>query len=118
MANVPATAKAPQDHKTKKYEEIEITIGEGDDARVIPGRRVTVQGLTLTVQERALNDYRVVRLFAKNEMSSNIQALEMIIGSEQHDLIVEKFSDEDGFADSEAVGEFTMELFKALSPNS
>lgn len=117
----PDGVKAPQDHKKKAaYEEVEVTLGEGEDARTIPARRVTVQGLTLTVEERRLNDYRVTRMMAKarkGDMLSNIDLLDFLL-ADQHEQVVETCADDDGFTSQEAVGEFVKNLFEALAPNS
>lgn len=123
MATKPATAKKPADHQAPKpkVEKVEVTVGDGEAARSIPARRVTLKGLTLTVQERALQDYRIVKLFARQgerNAVANVQALDIMLGAEQHDQVAALFQDEDGYVDQEAVGEYTMELFKALAPNS
>lgn len=119
-----AAPKKPQDHQEKeikpKVKKIDVTIGDGETERIIPARQVTLDGVTVTVQDRALNDYRVPTLLARggeNFMSANIQALDIILGAEQHDMVAERFQDEDGYVDQEKVGEFTAALLKALAPN-
>lgn len=126
MPTRPAGAKAPQDHQpkaTSSYEEVEVVVGTDDDGNDIvkAARKFVLHGLTLTVEERALNDYRVARLMAKarkGDGTAGVDVLDILLGEEQHDQVAALFADADGYVDGEAIGNFTVEMFRALSPNS
>lgn len=131
MPNIPAGAKTPQDHQTKtecpSFEVVDVEVPDGVDeneqpkTRKVPGKRVTVDGLTVDIQDRAANDYRVARLMSKARKGdglAGVEVLEIMLGEEQHDAVVEKYTDGDGFVDSEKVAEFTVGMFEALNPNS
>lgn len=125
MPTKPAGAKTPQDHQPKtekpKVEKIEVTIGEGDSERSIPAKRVTIDGLTVTIQDRALNDYRVIQMLARGgegNAMANARAMDLILGEDQHNTAAKHFEDEDGYIDQEAFGKFTGDLFSAVAPNS
>ena len=125
MPNIPKGAKTPEDHKTAGpgYEDVDITVGEDEDGNPITrkARKIHLHGLDLVVEERALNDYRVVRLMArarKGDGTAGVEVLDVILGEKQHDQVAAAFADEDGYVDQGAVGNFTVDMFKALAPNS
>lgn len=131
MPTIPEGATAPQDRKTKSkapsYEEVQIDVPNGVDddgnptTRKVPGKRVTVDGLKVDIQDRAASDYRVARLMSKARKGdglAGVEVLDIMLGEEQHEAVAAKYTDDDGFIDSEKIGEFTVSMFEALNPNS
>lgn len=131
MPNIPEGATVPQDRKTKaegpSFEVVEIEVPDGVDendkpkTRTVPGKRVIVDGLTIDIQDRAANDYRVARLMSKARKGdglAGVEVLDIMLGEEQHEEVVAKYTDADGFVDSEKVAQFTVDMFGALNPNS
>lgn len=115
--------KPPTDHKPKtpKYETVDVEVGDGENTRTIPARRADVLGLTLTIEERRLNDYRVSNLMAKarrGDPAAGVEALIIIVGEDQHEQIMEHCADDEGFISQEDIGDFITAMFKAVSPNS
>lgn len=131
MPTIPEGAAAPQDRKTKSeapsYEEVQIEVPNGVDddgnpkSRTVPGKRITVDGLRVDIQDRAASDYRVARLMAKARKGdglAGVEVLDIMLGEKQHEAVAAKYTDDDGFVDSEKIGEFTVSMFEALNPNS
>lgn len=131
MPNIPEGATVPQDRKTKtddpSYEEVQIDVPNGVDddgnpkTRKVPAKRVTVDGLTIDIQDRAASDYRVARLMSKARKGdglAGVEVLDIMLGEQQHEAVAAKYTDDDGFVDSEKVAEFTVSMFEALNPNS
>lgn len=131
MPKIPEGATLPQDRKTKtegaSYEEVQIDVPNGVDGdgnpktRKVAAKRVTVDGLMIDIQDRAASDYRVARLMSKARKGdglAGVEVLDIMLGEQQHEAVAAKYTDEDGFVDSEKVAEFTVSMFEALNPNS
>ena len=119
-----ATPKKPQDHKPKapQAEKIQITIGDGGDARTVPGRRVTVRDVTVEVADEVMDDFEVLDQLNKIEGDNNPAAfaglLRALVGDEFRRVLDELRDPVTGRVKVETGIEFVMELFQALDPNS
>ncbi|MDF2578435.1 MAG: hypothetical protein K0S49_14 [Microbacterium sp.] len=123
MANVPAGAKTPEDHKPKtaKTEKVTVTLGEGDEAREAPALRVTVRGIEVTVLEEALNDFEVlddIRAAQDQRDASRAPSLLRRITGDQYATILDGLRGPNGRVTVQDGTEFVFELFRALNPNS
>lgn len=126
MPKIPEGAKAPQDHQDKagpKYEEVEVTLNEGtDDERKVPARRVTVDGVTVTVPEEALDDFEVLDASSRlqqQDPSALTALLRLLVGNDWSRIMQElKASASTGRVNVETGAKFVNDLLGALNPNS
>ncbi|MCC2031832.1 hypothetical protein [Microbacterium allomyrinae] len=123
MANVPAGAKTPEDHKPKtaKPEKITVTVGEGDDARELPALRVTVHDIEVTVLEEALNDFEVLDQSAQlqdRNAAAFPRLLRLLVGDDDWRRILDELRGVNGRVAVEDGVAFVSDLMQALNPNS
>ena len=120
------TIKQPQDHLPKvekpKVESVEVEVGEGDGARTVPAKRTTIQGITVTVTDEALDDFELLDDLHAIDVDKNASRfpslLRRLIGDDYKAVM-------DGLRDK-ATGrvkvmsgtKFIRELLGALNPNS
>lgn len=120
------TAKKPQDHKPKaekpKAEPVEITLGTGDAERTVPGKRVTIGGITIEVPDEALDDFEVLDALARLQDNHDGSAVPTIfrrlLGDDARRVLGELRDPVTGRVPVERATVFTMGIFEALAPNS
>lgn len=97
-----AEKKTPQDHK------------DADGPR-----DVDIDGLTVTVDSRLMNDWRFVRMLrsADSDTLAIVDVVDRVFG-DQMPAIEAHLADEDGFVDAEKVGDFLRQALEAAAPNS
>lgn len=117
-----AAPKKPQDHKAKaaKAEKIKLTIGKGDDAREVAGFRVTVDDITVELEQDALNDWEFLEDVAdlQNGDGAKSVSLSRRLLGDAYTEIKENFRDDrTGRVDSVKFQEFVQGVLEAV-PNS
>lgn len=117
-----AAPKKPQDHKPKsaKAEKIKLMVGEGDDAREVEGFRITLEGVTVELEQDALNDWEFLEDVADLQNGDGAKSVSLsrrLFGAAYSD-IKENFRDErTGRVDSVKFQEFVQGVLEAV-PNS
>jgi hypothetical protein len=132
------TARKPQDHQVKvvedetalPYEEITMKVFDGFEEdgktqkwREVPGRRATVQGVTVEVPEEAFDDFELIddlSLLDEGEDEAMLRLpsiLRRLIGP-GYRSVYPALRNEHGRITSERGTEFVMDLVKSLNPNS
>ncbi|WP_119697044.1 hypothetical protein [Microbacterium halotolerans] len=119
----PAAAKKPQDRKPKAPEKVEITLGEGDDKRVVPGHRVTVEGITLEVPDEAMDDFEILDDFrtarAEEDPTAFPSILRRLVGETEYRRVIAELRDPATGRVTISRGiDFVNGIFGALNPNS
>ncbi len=125
MANTPKGAKAPQDHQPKsekpKVEKIDITLGEGDEARTVSGRRVTLQGIEVSVPDEALDDFELLddirAVQDQSDPSRMPSLLRRIIVPGEYRAVLDALRGPNGRVSVEDGSKFVLELFRSLNPS-
>ena len=126
MADKPKNVAQPQDHKPKSekphVDTVEITLGDGDDARTVPARRVSLRGIVVTVPEEALDDFEVLddirAVQDANDPSRMPALLRRLVSAEDYKRVIDALRGPNGRVKIEDGAQFVMELFGALNPNS
>ena len=118
--------KKPQDHLEKvvkpKVESVEITVGAGEEARKIPAKRTTIQGITVTIADEALDDFELLDDLRAVDVDRNVSrlpsVLRRLVGDDYQPVL-------DGLRDKttkrvsvEAGSIFIRSVIEALNPNS
>lgn len=121
-----STIKQPQDHLEKvekaKVETVEVTVGEGEDARTIPAKRTIIHGITVTVLDEALDDFELLDDLRAVDVDHNVSrlpsVLRRLVGDDYQAVL-------DGLRDKvtkrvsvEAGSTFIRSVIEALNPNS
>lgn len=113
--------KQPQDHQAKapKVENVEVTIGAGDDARVLPARRVTINGTTVTVANEALDDFELLDDLSQLEdgKASRLPSVARRLFGDDYRSILDELRGPNGRVQIERATEFIRDVFGALNPN-
>lgn len=113
----------PEDHKQKtvKPEVVTITLGEGDAAREVPGKRVTVDGVTVDVPDEALDDFETlddIRAVQDQKDASRLPSLLRRIVGDDYRKVIEQLRDPvTGRVTVERGSQFVLGLFEAVAPN-
>lgn len=113
-----AAPKKPADHKPK-VEKVEITVGEGDDARTIPARRVVVRGITVTVPDEALDDFELLDELAQleDQKATRLPSVARRLFGDDYRSILDELRGPNGRVPIEAASTFIADVFGALNPN-
>lgn len=111
----PAERPAPQDHKPKA-EKPTVKKVEG-------GKEVTFKGITVTVDDEALDDFELLddlRALDEDQNASRLPVvLRRLVGKDGYKTVMDGLRDEKtGRVSGEAGGEFVAEILGALAPNS
>jgi hypothetical protein len=122
MSNI----KQPQDHLEKavkpKVETIEVTVGEGDDKRTIPARRTTIQGITVTIPDEALDDFELLDDLRAIDVERNISRfpalLRRLVGNDYKSVMDGLRDKTTGRVGVKSGSLFVKEVLEALNPNS
>lgn len=130
MPTTPAAAKAPQDRQPKtvkpKVEKTEVTLGEGDDARTVPARRVTMpvapaKDITVIIADEALDDFEVlddIRAVQDANDASRLPSLLRRLVGDQYRTVLDQLRGPNGRVTTSDGAQFVLDLFQALNPNS
>jgi len=120
------TPKQPHDHKAKtekpKVDTVDITVGEGDNARTVKARRVAIRGIVVTVPDDALDDFEVlddVRAVQDQDDASRLPSLlRRLVGDDDYRRVMTALRGDTGRVSVEAGSTFVLDLFGALNPSS
>lgn len=77
----------------------------------------TFYGVEVEVQKRLLRDWRLQRMIGrtqKGDIDAAASILDFLIGAEKHEQIIEAIIEQDGWCDSDKIGELTKDLFEAV----
>ena len=121
-----STIKQPQDHLAKvekaKVETVEVTVGEGDDARTIPAKRTIIQGITVTIPDEALDDFELLddlRAIDVDRNASRFPSLLRRLVGDDYRVVIDSLRDTvTGRVPVASGSKFVTELLGALNPNS
>lgn len=121
-----STIKQPQDHLPKvekpKVESVEVTIGEGDGARTVPAKRTTIQGITVTVLEEALDDFELLDDLRAVDVDKNVSRLPAVLRrlvGDGYQAVLDGLRDKGtGRVSIEAGSVFIRSVIEALNPNT
>lgn len=129
MATRPTAAKAPQDHQPKtikpKVEKVETVLGEGDDARTVSARQVTMpvapdKSVVVVVADEALDDFEVlddIRAVQDQNDASRLPSLLRRLVGEQYRTVLDQLRGPNGRVSTSDGAQFVLDLFQALNPN-
>ncbi len=129
MAEAKKDVKQPEDHKPKvnkpKVEKVDVEVieGEGDDQkkRLAPARRVTVQGLSVTVTDEAVDDFEFLddlrALNDTNDPSRMPSMLRRMVGDDYRRVMESLRDPKTGRVSIEAGSTFVLALIEALNPS-
>lgn len=129
MAEAKKDVKQPEDHKPKvdkpKVEKVDVEVieGEGDDQkkRLVPARRVTVQGLSVTVTDEAVDDFEFLddlrALNDTNDPSRMPSMLRRMVGDDYRRVMESLRDPKTGRVSIEAGSTFVLALIEALNPS-
>lgn len=114
---VPDGAKQPEDHKPK------VEVAKPTVKKVKGGREVTHQGITVTVEDDALDDFELMgelRLMQDSEDPSYMPGILMrLLGREQTKAVTDALRNpETGRVSATAGMEYLQAILEALNPNS
>lgn len=100
MTAIPADAKKPADRKAKKSAALEVE----------------VEGVSLTIDREALNDYEVLELFdeVEDEPQKVTRLFRRIVGKEQHEALKDAVRGEDGRVDAERMARAFAKIVESL----
>lgn len=114
-----AAPKKPQDHKPK-VEKIDVTLGDGDDARTVPARRVTIRGVTVTVADEALDDFELLDDLAQLEekKATRLPSVARRLFGDGYRDVLDALRGTNGRVTIEDATGFIRDVFGALNPNS
>lgn len=139
MPKIPAGATAPQDHQPKtekpKVENVDIEVPELDETgkpafdddgnpktRTVPARRVSVEGIEVTVPEEALDDFELlddIRAASDEQDASRLPSLlRRLVGQDYKRILSELRDPVTGRVAASAGTKFVWDVFGALNPNS
>ena len=118
--------KQPQDHLEKvvkpKVENVEITVGEGEEARTIPAKRTTIQGITVTIADEALNDFELLDDLRAVDVDRNMSRLPAVLRrlvGDDYKVVLDGIRDKvTGRVSIESGSMFIRSVIEALNPNS
>lgn len=114
-----AAPKKPQDHKPK-IEKVEVTVGEGESARTIPARRVTIRGITVTIPDEAFDDFELLDELSQleDQKANRFPAVAKRLFGDEYRMVLDGLRDKTtGRVPLEAAAEFIRDVFEALNPN-
>lgn len=113
--------KQPQDHKDKApiVESVEVTLGKGGDARTVKARRVTIDGITVTVADEALDDFELLDDLAQleNKKATKLPAVARRLFGDSYGDVLESLRGANGRVPIEKASKFIGDVFGALNPN-
>lgn len=139
MPKIPEGATVPQDHQDKtekpKVENVQIEVPELDakglpttdddgnaKTRTVDARRTTVNGITVTVPEEALDDFELlddIRAAGDNGDASRLPSLLRRLVGDDYKRILDELRDPVTRRVSAKQGsQFVWDMFGALNPNS
>lgn len=126
MADAKIKPKAePQDHKLKvekpKVDTVEITVGQGEEERTVPARRVAIRGIVVTVPDENLDDFEVLddmRAVQDQQDASRFPALLRRLVGDDYKRVLDALRGPTGRVKVEDGILFVNDLIGALGPNS
>lgn len=89
-------------------------------------KEVTVDGITVTIDTRVVNDIRTVRLFGEAQRKAKtseagflgLQLFDRILGDANREHVEEALADADGYVDSEAYAAFCSKVLEQVVPKN
>lgn len=110
--------KEPQDHKPK-VEKVEVTLGEGDNERTVPARRVKIDGITVTVPDEALDDFELLEDLGQLEQrnAARLPSVAKRLFGDEYGAILDALREPTGRIPIQKATQFIRDVFGALNPN-
>lgn len=117
MTVIPDGAKKPEDHKPK------TEVAKPTVKKVDGGKEVTYQGISVVVEDDALDDFELMgelRLMQDSEDPTYMPGILMrLLGRDQTKAAMDALRDPDtGRVSAKAGMEYVQAVFEALNPNS
>lgn len=113
-----AAPKKPADHKPK-VEKVHVTLGEGDEAREVPARRVVVRGITVTIPDEALDDFELLDELSQLEekKATRLPSVARRLFGDDYRMVLDGLRGSNGRVSLEDASKFIADVFGALNPN-
>lgn len=121
VTKVPAKVKKPADRKPKKAKAEEPVVEELDGAK-----KVTHRGITVTIEDEAIGDHRLLRAILRSESKSlgeeeriraSFETFDRLFGNDTERILTELEGPTGRVKMSDSLA-FVSEVFQAIAPNS